>query len=689
MDLHLHTPASGDYQEPQASYLDLLLTAEARGLDLIAFTDHNTVAGYRRLKDEIEELELLERLKRLQPDEQKRLDEYRRLLGKILVLPGFEFTATFGFHILGLFPPDTPVRDLEHLLLSLNVPSEQLDKGSATVGATSDVLTAYQQINAAGGLAIAAHANSTNGVAMRGFNFGGQTKIAYTQDENLHALEVTDLEQKGRRTTASFFNGSKPEYPRRMHCLQGSDAHRLTRDPKNAKNLGIGDRATDVFLDEVSFEALKALFLGNDFARTRPHSATGAAQAEFDYVQEAREQGPSIVQDFHEAMTPRGGKLYEVLCDICGFANTNGGTLYLGVGRDPKHAPVGVSSVEQAIRELRAALDRQLTPRLTCTIDTQTSRGKTVVRVRVPRGDDPPYALDENKIYLRQEAETSLAVRDEIVELVLRRHAPAAPVSAPAPASAAPAQKAAPPAAPAPADKPAPSGPERLGPPRTGVEIVATESRNGVRYHTMRDLRNNSLIKNVTRSSARKLWHYAIAEREANLPKPEAVTWFGELGLYKKREKGGVMRYDLVQRAPEGLRVYFGVTEDGIHGDWRKVAGLETTAPTPSAPAGAKAPSLFEVASEPEAISAPADESKSVEAPAPEATPSAAKAKRSRKARAANVAPPPVAVAPAPESESKAKPKKPRAAKPKVPVAKPKAKPARAKKSKAPADADS
>src|SRR3970040_400558 len=62
MDLHLHTPASSDYQESQATYLDVLQRAEARGLDIMAFTDHNTVAGYRPLPDELEGLELLERL---------------------------------------------------------------------------------------------------------------------------------------------------------------------------------------------------------------------------------------------------------------------------------------------------------------------------------------------------------------------------------------------------------------------------------------------------------------------------------------------------------------------------------------------------------------------------------------------------------------------------------------------------
>ena len=228
MDLHLHTPGSSDYQQPEISYLEILQQAEKRGLDIIAFTDHNSVVGYRKMMEEIEHLELLASLKRILPGEDATLKEYQRLLDKILVLPGFEFTATFGFHILGIFPPEKSVREIEHILLELNIPSDQLDIGSVTVGASSDVLTAYQVINEAGGMAIAAHANSNNGVAMRGFPFGGQTKIAYTQNENLHALEVTDLEKRGRYNTASFFHGTKPEYPRRMHCIQGSDAHRLT-----------------------------------------------------------------------------------------------------------------------------------------------------------------------------------------------------------------------------------------------------------------------------------------------------------------------------------------------------------------------------------------------------------------------------------------------------------------------------
>src|SRR5512138_3873998 len=89
MDIHIHTPASSDFQQPEVTYIQLLQRAEARGLDIISFTDHNTVAGYRRMREEIEQLELLEHLNRILPEEQTRLNEYRRLLDLILILPGF------------------------------------------------------------------------------------------------------------------------------------------------------------------------------------------------------------------------------------------------------------------------------------------------------------------------------------------------------------------------------------------------------------------------------------------------------------------------------------------------------------------------------------------------------------------------------------------------------------------------
>ncbi len=561
MDLHIHTPASKDFQDREATYLDILHKAEARNLDIIAFTDHNTVGGYQAMMDEIEKLNYLKELDRATPDELRLLAEYRRLLDKILVLPGFEFTATFGFHILGIFSPKTTVRELEHILLSLNVPAEALSQGSSIVGASADVLTAYRLIHQAGGIVIAAHANSSHGVAMRGFDFGGQTKIAYTQDPHLHALELTDLDRRGRGSSQRFFDGSKPEYPRRMRCIQGSDSHRINADQTAGRNqnLGVGDRVTEVLLPRLAFEPLLEMFEGNDFARTRPYVIN---RKPYDFIQAARDQGPSIVQAFHDKVTRRGGLLYEIVADVCAMANTNGGTIYIGASPNPKQPLTGIQGADKVIQMLHAEIGQRLTPPLNAEIDAQQTQGQTIVRIQVPKGDDPPYAIDENKIYVRDEAESTLAVRDEIVRLVLSRHSAELSTVSPALQATSPPAE---PESPAPADE----AQQDSMAPKTGVEVLGTEQRNGKQFHMMRDLRNGNIVKNVTRSSARRLWHYAISEKESNPVDASKVTWHDTYGLWKRHKRGGAVRYDLVQKTPQGLRVFYGVTEDGMHGPWQ------------------------------------------------------------------------------------------------------------------------
>jgi len=577
VDLHLHTPGSIDYKDKDASYVDILRRAEYRGIDIIAFTDHNSVGGWSAMQREIERLEFLDQTGRALADEMRLLAEYRRLLDKILVLPGFEFTATFGFHILGLFAPDTPVNYMEHLLLSLNVPQEVLQNGDPAAGATADVLDAYQVINEAGGIVIAAHANAAHGVAMRGLSFGGQTRIAYTQDKHLHALELTDLHRKGRGSTQRFFNGTKPEYPRRMHTIQGSDAHALDtfKEGKNTR-YGIGERSTEMLLPERSFEAIKEMFEGTDFSRHRPYNPDTKP---YDYILAAREEGASLVQSFHESMERQGGKLHAIVADVCAFANTNGGTIYVGLSPNKSKQPKGLGAVNDAVKVIENEIDRLITPAVNMEIDVQDVQGKNIVRILVPYGEDRPYAISDNKIYLRDEGETNLAVRDEIVSLVrqgmvlskdgdatVERHDPKDDIlrisggGASIPDAVLP-------------DEPANESEADVSPPRSGVEIADVEERNGTFYYTMRDMRNGNKVSNVTRSSARRLWHYAIKQHEGNPVKGNRVDWVGDIGLWRRYEKAGSTRYDLVQKDNGRIRAYYGVTENGMHGKWMHFLG--------------------------------------------------------------------------------------------------------------------
>ena len=209
-----------------------------------------------------------------------------------------------------------------------------------------------------------------------------------------------------------------------------------------------------------------------------------------------------------------------------------------------------MSDARRAIAAIREEIERRITPQLEVTLDKQETMGGVAVRVVVPRGTDPPYAIDDSKIYVRSEAETGLAVRDEIVNLVVRSH-----------------------------ELPSRASVEELTshvePPRTGVEVIETEERNETFYHTLRDLRNGNIVKNVTRQSARRLWHYAITQVESNPVAPEKIDWHGDVGVLGRREHHGKTRFDLAQREGGRVRWYYGVTDDGIDGVWAQLVGLE------------------------------------------------------------------------------------------------------------------
>ena len=623
IDLHLHTPASNDYQEPRVTPIQILQQAEVRHLDIIAFTDHNSVRGYAEMWREIEDLELLEHLNRLQPAESQRLAEYRRLLGKVLVLPGFEFTATFGFHILAIFPEGTSIRLMEHLLMLLNVSEDRF--GSGEVGATTDVLKTYETLADNGALVIGAHVNSTHGVAMQGLRFGGQTKIAYTQDANLHALEVTDLALGDhRRSTARFFSGVKSEYPRRMHCIQGSDAHRLVRDPVRDTNLGVGDRATEVLLGDVSFTALKTLFASDEFDRTRPFVDRSEV---VEHVLRARSEGNAQGHAFHESYTTKRAGTSTIVKEIVGMANADGGTVYVGASPFEKRPIAGVEDEAAAIAELERDIAGKVVPALDVVFAAFQLDQKTLLSITVLPGPDRPYAYGGDAILVRVNGETTNASRDQIVGMV-RAAAEQRAVSTEAPLPVQPTIASSPtavvtaeadpemdpldgvpgrgrmvpsqsrstgrtvrqiptPATPTasrtipPRVDPAPSGLDEapglvmedagtdpIAPP-SGVEILASHEIAGERFYTVRDLRHGRFVSNVPARSEQRLWRYAIARWEEQREDPGTIRWMGDRGyLQSYRARGGDYRHNLAYRDHDGLRFFYGVNGSDLDPAW-------------------------------------------------------------------------------------------------------------------------
>ncbi len=83
-------------------------------------------------------------------------------------------------------------------------------------------------------------------------------------------------------------------------------------------------------------------------------------------------------------------------------------------------------------------------------------------------------------------------------------------------------------------------------------------------YHTLRDLRNGNLINNVTRSSARRLWHYAITQVETSPPDLSAAEWHQNVAVLNRRQKSNMTLYDLAAREGDRVHLYYGVTDGGL-----------------------------------------------------------------------------------------------------------------------------
>jgi hypothetical protein len=546
-DLHIHTPASEDYAEPHVTYLEILQEAERRELELIAFTDHNSVHGYEQMRQEIDFLQTLERAKRLTDEEQRRIDEYRRLLSKITILPGFEFTSHFGAHILALFAPDRPISLIEATLLQLGVQPDLLKRGACAVPDTRHVTESYEIINRAGGLAIAAHANGPNGVITETLRMGtsGQSRIAATQHPSLHALEFVNFYTDHEKfTSPGFYNGKTEHYERRMFCVQGSDAHRLRRTTAGDGNAwhkhGIGDRYVEMLLPDTSFASLKALLASQDFDRVRVPKRD-QKQWEIDTLRAGQS---------NERQVLRGASPEQIDClwrDVAALANMGGGTLVVGI---QDNGVVGVPRPDQVSEQLRRQVQDQVTPQPYLTMELMNYEGRDLIRIEVRAPEHPPYIARDGAIYVRRDGETTPADRGEVIQLCRRAIAEGA-------------------------SSPLDNG-QDLELPRSGVEIVSAQKRTGVWLYEVRDLRTTA---GVTRDRAQGLWSYAISRyedlRDGRIDIQSQVKWRGRLGMWRAYRQGNRTKYDLVHRDANGVidHVFFGVSDWGLGEGWQALLG--------------------------------------------------------------------------------------------------------------------
>jgi hypothetical protein len=181
------------------------------------------------------------------------------------------------------------------------------------------------------------------------------------------------------------------------------------------KRLGVGARITEILVREASFAALKEILTGNDFTRTRPYKASSPWQA----AEKARAEGPSLTQAFHERASTKTSHTRPIMHDVVAMANTEGGTIYVGVNPDMQVTVHGVERPEEAVRMLKSDLQRSIEPPLDVEFEVLPSHDRGIIVIRVPEGDAPPYVYTPTcQVYVRNERRTDLAHRDDIISLV-------------------------------------------------------------------------------------------------------------------------------------------------------------------------------------------------------------------------------------------------------------------------------
>jgi len=377
VDLHIHAGALAG-EEGENSLLAILRRADAAALDMIGVVDHSSVRGYEQLRLETGRLTVLREAGRLQPEQEAVLGEYERLLGRIVLLPGFEIVSQEGVGLVALFSPETSAERLNALLLNLGIPMERLREAAAGIRAPADLATAALLIAQAGGVVIASYGDvDRNGIGLAALPL------------QVHALEVAAAGE------------SPAALPRPAVWSSAAGCLRQSHDSS-----GIGASYTEIHLPERSFAGLHGALLAGaeDLVRFPVRERLSA------YVAQLRQEGPDQLILYGPAVDPL--QLYR---DVAALANGGGGILIIGLTEEDA---AGVANPESWSVVLTRAVREQVDPPPHLNLELLRYGDKELIRIEVHAEAAPPYLTAEGIVYVHREGRTRPAERQEVLDLV-------------------------------------------------------------------------------------------------------------------------------------------------------------------------------------------------------------------------------------------------------------------------------
>lgn len=102
--------------------------------------------------------------------------------------------------------------------------------------------------------------------------------------------------------------------------------------------------------------------------------------------------------------------------EICSFGNTEGGTLFIGIS--DKGEIVGVEDIHKLNQTISNVASHKIEPPLKVITENILCHKKLIVAIKVPRGDNKPYAANKTDYWIKVGADKRRASREELKRLM-------------------------------------------------------------------------------------------------------------------------------------------------------------------------------------------------------------------------------------------------------------------------------
>jgi hypothetical protein len=432
VDLHVHTPASKDYRgsKEDSEYLNAIRKANEFGaagnddrtkkknvvsrnpIGCVAFTDHNSVEGFRKYRQLQEEIERLAKGIRGRDPENSLVSELEKdleTLRSVRVLMGVEMKADPGIHMLLIFAesvePAQVVKFLETAYHS-SYADFSGDPTPTTRWTLKESLDKIHEEFADAAFVVFPHVDSSGGVYEDLKDFQ-QTRIAALTHPVVRSLSFNRQETRAKLIRDIL---AQPDYrrPHPLALIQSSDFH-------GEEGTAIGQPRTEMLVRDgkPTFKNLRESF-----------RETLRVKCSIDFVEEEYQRmvketfvakflshpGQSIFKEEH---------FDDIARNVCAMLNSKGGIVEL------ECAPHELSEGQPAWSLLRVQLTTLLKNRLKPSFEPsqfrsfQFSPGRLRILVRIPRSN--VLRMTNDHVYVLRNDQPALAEPRE-VELIVSKN---------------------------------------------------------------------------------------------------------------------------------------------------------------------------------------------------------------------------------------------------------------------------